>query len=297
MIKFNIKAANIEPISLFGLRLNTFSDRDVVALIADAIDRGHHYVLGNHNSHSLYLWNREPQLRDFHAIADYVLIDGMSLILLGRLAGLPLRREHRATSLDFMPLLLPEAAKEKWRIYYLGGRPGVAKRAAVKLLAQYPGICLRTHHGYFDAAKSSEENRRVLDDINAYAPDILLVGMGMPRQEIWILENRSELTANIISPCGAHIDYIAGEIPTAPRYLAAIYLEWLYRLIAEPRRLWRRYLIEPWFMAGLVAHLWTGKALLHSEEIQNDKARNLAHSQEVVRESMSSNGLNERGGD
>jgi N-acetylglucosaminyldiphosphoundecaprenol N-acetyl-beta-D-mannosaminyltransferase len=88
--------------------------------------------------------------------------------------------------------------------------------------------------------------------INAYAPHVLFVGMGMPRQEIWILDNQTSLNANAILPAGALMDYMAGEIPTPPRWLASLYLEWLYRLISEPARLWRRYLVEPWFVLGQV---------------------------------------------
>jgi N-acetylglucosaminyldiphosphoundecaprenol N-acetyl-beta-D-mannosaminyltransferase len=236
--------------------MNTLSDRDVAALIARTVCQGEHLVLGNHNGHSLYLCAREPHMRDFYAIADYVLIDGMSLILLGRMFGLRLKREHRATSLDFMPLLLPEVVKQGWRIYSLGSKPEVAERAAAELRTQYPGLLIRSHHGYFNPLRSSAENREVLNDITAYAPHILMVGMGMPRQEMWILDNREEITANVIAPNGAHMDYIAGEIPTAPRWLALIYMEWLYRLLCEPKRLWRRYLVEPLFVLKLLARGW-----------------------------------------
>jgi len=252
MMESGVKPADIGSLSLLGFKVNTLSDRGVVDLIRDAIAHHHQYVFGHHNSHSLYLSTRTPKMREFYAIAHYVLIDGMSLVLLGRMLGLRLKREHRATSLDFMPLLLPEALEGNWRIYYLGSRPGVAERGAIKLRAQFPGLQIRTHHGYFNLEKSSEENRQVLDDINAYAPHILLVGMGMPLQEKWILENREELAANVIAPCGAHMDYVAGEIPEAPRWLATVYLEWLYRLISEPRRLSFRYLIEPWFLVRLI---------------------------------------------
>jgi N-acetylglucosaminyldiphosphoundecaprenol N-acetyl-beta-D-mannosaminyltransferase len=236
--------------SLLGLRVNALSDQDVVRIIANAIDENKRCFLANHNAHSLYLWSREPSLRKCHAVAEYVLIDGMSLILLGRMLGLPLKRQHRATSLDFMPLLLPEAVENRWRIYYLGSRPGVAEKGAMDLCQKYSGLQIRARHGYFNIDKSSRENREVLDDIAAFSPHVLLVGMGMPRQEKWIVENREEIAANVISPCGAHMDYVAGEIPTAPRWLARMYLEWLYRLIAEPGRLWRRYLVEPLFIVA-----------------------------------------------
>jgi N-acetylglucosaminyldiphosphoundecaprenol N-acetyl-beta-D-mannosaminyltransferase len=93
----------------------------------------------------------------------------------------------------------------------------------------------------------------VIVDINAYAPHILMVGMGMPRQELWILENRHDLRVNVIMPSGAIMDYIAGALPTPPRWLGPLGLEWCYRLLAEPARLSRRYMLEPWFVLGKMA--------------------------------------------
>jgi|HubBroStandDraft_1064217.scaffolds.fasta_scaffold62805_1 N-acetylglucosaminyldiphosphoundecaprenol N-acetyl-beta-D-mannosaminyltransferase len=239
-----------KSISLFGFRVDTFSDKDVVDLASHAINAQKRYILGHHNFHSLYLCHREPRMLDFYSIADHILIDGMSLVLLGRLFSLPLSRRNRATSLDFMPLLLPEAVKHEWRIYYLGSQPGVAERGAARLRNEYPGLQIRTHQGYFAPDKSGIENRDVLADIKSYAPHILFVGMGMPRQELWVLENREDIEAAVTFVCGAYIDYIAGEISHTPRWLALFYLEWLYRLLSEPRRLSRRYLLEPWVVVS-----------------------------------------------
>ena len=94
----------------------------------------------------------------------------------------------------------------------------------------------------------------------------------MPRQEIWILENQKQIEANVIFPAGAFMDYMAGEIPTAPRWLAAIYLEWLYRLFSEPARLWRRYLVEPWFVFGQIAkyYLKGGRANIAMQDSRHE---------------------------
>ncbi|MEM7590395.1 MAG: WecB/TagA/CpsF family glycosyltransferase [Cyanobacteria bacterium P01_A01_bin.83] len=81
--------------------------------------------------------------------------------------------------------------------------------------------------------------------------NILMVGMGMPRQEKWILDNIEDIEANIILPSGACADYVADETPTPPRWMGQVGLEWLYRLVIDPKRLWRRYLVEPWFLAKL----------------------------------------------
>ena len=239
-------------VSLLDLQINKFSDSDVVRVVTDSIRTGKHFVIAHHNLHSLYLWYHEPQMRAFYALADFIHIDGMSLVLLGNLTGLRLKREHRAATLDFFPLLAPQAVRHGWRIFYLGSRPGVGEKAAARLRRLHPGLQIQTRSGYFNVAKTGNENQEVLAEINAYAPHILIVGMGMPRQEIWILENQMNVNANAILPVGGFMDYTAGEVPTAPRWLASLYLEWLYRLISEPRRLWRRYLVEPWFVLGQV---------------------------------------------
>jgi N-acetylglucosaminyldiphosphoundecaprenol N-acetyl-beta-D-mannosaminyltransferase len=112
------------------------------------------------------------------------------------------------------------------------------------------------HDGYFDSSLNAEENAAVLQEIALFRPNVLLVGMGMPRQEIWILENLACIRSNTVFCCGALIDYVAGELATPPRWLGQIGLEWLYRLIVEPSRLWRRYLLEPWTVFRVVAKEW-----------------------------------------
>jgi N-acetylglucosaminyldiphosphoundecaprenol N-acetyl-beta-D-mannosaminyltransferase len=187
-------------------------------------------------------------MREFNSSADCTHIDGLSLVLLGRLFGLPLRSDHRTTWLDLLPLLAEEATRRQWRIFYLGSRPGVAEKGARALRARYPGLLISARDGYFDTNRFSKDNQGVLAEIRRYAPDILLVGMGMPRQETWILQNREEIAAHAIFTSGALMDYVAGEVPAPPRWLGPLGLEWLYRLLSEPARLWRRYLVEPWLI-------------------------------------------------
>ncbi len=94
------------------------------------------------------------------------------------------------------------------------------------------------------------DDELVVEKINAFRPHVLMVGMGMPRQERWILHRFDELDANAILQSGACFDYVAGAIPTPPRWLGRFGLEWLYRLACEPVRLWRRYLVEPWLVGA-----------------------------------------------
>ena len=236
----------VSSVELLGIRLHAMTAHDLVGAAARSIGDRARCIIGHHNLHSLYLWCHDQKVRDYYSVADYIHIDGMSLVLLGRLFGLPLRAEHRTTYVDLLPLLAAEAARRQWRVFCLGSRPGVAEKAARTLRAQYPGLQIAARDGYFKTDQSGEENQAVLADIRGYAPDILMVGMGMPRQEMWIAENLMDIGAHAVFCCGAMMDYVAGEIPTPPRWFGPLGFEWLYRLFSEPARLWRRYLLEPW---------------------------------------------------
>ncbi|MGB7414744.1 MAG: WecB/TagA/CpsF family glycosyltransferase [Thermosynechococcaceae cyanobacterium] len=225
---------------------------DLNALILDAIASKTRSVIANHNLHSIYLYHRDRKMRSFYAEADVIHVDGMAIVLLGKLLGLPLRREHRVTYADWVYSIMAEAAQHHWRVFYLGAKPGVAEDGARLLRRQYPSLQIEVAHGYFDSRPQSDENQQIIDTINAYRPHILMVGMGMPRQEHWILENRDRLKTYVILPSGAAIDYVAGHVPTPPRWAGRWGLEWLFRLFSEPKRLWERYLIEPWFVLKLI---------------------------------------------
>jgi exopolysaccharide biosynthesis WecB/TagA/CpsF family protein len=242
----------IPPFDLLGIRVHAMTKSDLIMCVDRAVKSQAQYIIGNHNLHSIYTWIHDPQMRKFYASADYTHIDGMSLILLGRILGLPLERKHRTGYTDLLPSLVQEAANRGWRLYFLGSKPGVASKAAAQLRRQYPGFQIRTRHGHFNTDRSCGENSEVLAEINAYAPHVLLVGMGMPRQEVWVLENRDQISANAVFCCGALMDYVAGEIPTPPRWLGHLGLEWFCRLLNEPARLSRRYLVEPWSVLGLM---------------------------------------------
>jgi N-acetylglucosaminyldiphosphoundecaprenol N-acetyl-beta-D-mannosaminyltransferase len=127
----------------------------------------------------------------------------------------------------------------------------VAEQGAAILRDKFSDLQIATAHGYFDVHLDSQGSQNVLEAINAYQPNVLMVGMGMPRQEHWLVDNIRHLHANVVLNAGATMDYVVGVVPTPPRWSGRLGLEWLYRLAAEPKRLWRRYLIEPWFVLGL----------------------------------------------
>jgi N-acetylglucosaminyldiphosphoundecaprenol N-acetyl-beta-D-mannosaminyltransferase len=244
---------NVPSYNLLGVRVDALTEDGLSALIREAAAEGRRYLVANHNLHSLYLYHHDPVFRKLYDRADYIHVDGMPLVWAGRLLGYGLTRENRLTSVDWLPHVLGNCAEEGLRVFFLGSRPGVPEKAAARFLEVAPGLQIQTHHGYFDATPGSPENERILGEINGYRPHALMVGMGMPRQERWILENLDRLGANTVWNLGAFMDYAAGAVPTPPRWMARLGFEWLARLTAEPQRLWRRYLLEPPFAIGLLA--------------------------------------------
>lgn len=205
-------------------------------------------VIGNHNTHSLFLFSRSAGMRQFYNRCEMTFVDGMPLILLARMLGYPARRDHRFTSIDFIKPFFERCVKLNKRVFLLGSRPEVIPKAVEAFQKLVPGVDLVYRHGFFDAKKDSDENRQILNQINESGADVLLVGMGMPRQEVWIVENADSLKVQMIMSLGAFMDYFAGASKTPPRFLGRLGLEWAYRLYSEPRRLGYRYLVEPWFV-------------------------------------------------
>jgi N-acetylglucosaminyldiphosphoundecaprenol N-acetyl-beta-D-mannosaminyltransferase len=238
-------------VRLLGGDVDLITPRDVLRRVDRGVAAaGKPVLIANHNAHSLFLVRRSAALRAFFARADLIQIDSVPLILWGRLLGLPLKREMRSTYLDWRDDFWRLAEARRWRVFYLGGAPGVAEAAAARLGARYPKATIGVHNGYFDQAAASSENRQVLASIAAFAPHVLLVGMGMPLQEIWALENSAALGCGAILTVGAAFDYEAGVQTAAPRWTGRLGVEWLARLIGQPRRLAWRYLVEPWSLLG-----------------------------------------------
>jgi N-acetylglucosaminyldiphosphoundecaprenol N-acetyl-beta-D-mannosaminyltransferase len=236
---------------LLGVEVDAVTIEDLLALVTNSVDRRVQSIIAHHNLHSVYLYQRDPEMRRLYALAKAAHIDGMPLVSWGRLLGYPLRRDHRVTYVDWVRPLLSEAESGGWRVFYLGGRPGVAEKAAASLRRDFPRLQIQSHHGYFD--DTGDENEAVLATIGEFDPDVLMVGMGMPRQERWVVANVGKVNASVVLTSGACFDYVAGAVPTPPRWMGQAGLEWTYRLLSEPRRLWRRYLVEPWFLLGPAA--------------------------------------------
>jgi len=236
-----------ERVRVLGREMDLIRPEEVLHQVARRLDEGRQTIVANHNLHSLYLYPRDADLREFYRISDLIEVDSTPILMWARLTQGRGRPFHRCTYLDWRNAFWAMAAEKRWRVYYLGGAPGVADVAAEKLRHEWPGATIAVRDGYFDLNAGADAIRR---EINAFNPHILFVGMGMPRQEAFIGHNHSGLPACAIFTVGAAFDYEAGVQKAAPRWMGKAGLEWLFRLFADPRRLFRRYCVEPWSLVG-----------------------------------------------
>ena len=203
------------------------------------------------NAHVLNQSREHPELRDALATADLVYCDGYGVRLAAK--ALEVEIPHRMTGADWIWTLasLCEAAGQS--IYLLGSEPGVAAEACDRLARAHPSLHLAgAHHGYFELG--SDHDARVIEDINQRRPDIVLVGMGSPKQELWVQRNAHRIDTDVLWTVGALFDYVSGRVPRAPSLLADNGLEWIFRLAVEPQRMWRRYLLgNPVFVSRVAA--------------------------------------------
>lgn len=235
-----------ERVTLLGEAVDLVRPEEVLHLVETRVVERRKTLIANHNLNSLYLIRREPAMRRFYELADLIEVDSRPLIAFARLLGLRSRAFHRCTYLDWRDHFWSLADRHGWRVMYIGGEANTVGTAAERLNARYPGAAIQAHHGFFDVDPSSAASLDVLAEAKAFDPHILFVGMGMPRQELWIADNFQALPDSVIFSVGAAFDYEAGTQAAAPRWMGRVGLEWLFRLAHDPRRLWRRYLVESW---------------------------------------------------
>jgi N-acetylglucosaminyldiphosphoundecaprenol N-acetyl-beta-D-mannosaminyltransferase len=244
-----------QQLSLAGIRVDALTQRDLLELMRPALGGNTRLVL-YHNLHSLYLFETDEAFRRFYQRASSVYIDGLPLIWLGRALGLPLRSSHRVTFLDCFDAVLQRACANGCRIFYLGSNREVVAEALPLLRAKHPGLLIAGHHGYLATEAESDS---VISEINEFRTDVLFVGMGMPVQEAWLDLHMDELKAHVIFASGATLDYVTGHAYQPPRWAGNLGLYGLARMISDPKRLWRRYLLEPFLLAGcLLKRILTG---------------------------------------
>lgn len=190
-----------------------------------------------------------PQLLEAVQKADYVLPDGIGVIIASRILGRPLK--GRVGGFDVACALLPLLEKESLSLYLLGAKPGVAEIAAENIRQKYPALrIVGTHDGYF------KDEVEVIDQISALKPDMLYLGFGYPQEEIFMLRNREKIGTGVMMGLGGSIDIFAGVAKRAPGFFIKLNLEWFYRLLRQPSRFVRMLKLPKYIIRACAARLF-----------------------------------------
>jgi N-acetylglucosaminyldiphosphoundecaprenol N-acetyl-beta-D-mannosaminyltransferase len=234
-----------------GITVNAFTVPLLHQYIDEALSAGTRAKIYHANVHGMNLARDDRQYRDELMSANAIFCDGEGVRLAARLLGH--RLPQRVTYADWFWKLAAHCGERGWSLFFLGGRPGVAARAAERLRAHAPSVrIVGTQHGYW--AAEGRTDAEVVEEINASGAHILVVGLGMPLQESWLGRCWPNLSAGVGLTGGACFDFVSGDVPRCPAWMRRWGLEWLHRLWREPRRMFRRYVLgNPRFISRILA--------------------------------------------
>ena len=202
------------------------------------------------NPYSVMLCRRDPEMRTATAGAALTLPDGVGIVLAAKLLGYG--NGGRTAGPTLMLELCDWGRRHGYRHYFYGGKAGVAKALAARLRAAYPGLQVAGTYCPAFGPTTAAEDAAIVDRINAARPDVVWIGLGAPKQEKWMAAHYGRIKAAAMIGVGAAFDFHAGTAKWAPPWVRRLGLEWAYRLVCEPRRMWRRNLDSPLFLAGVL---------------------------------------------
>lgn len=241
----------IPRIDVLGVGISAITMNTAVHEITRWITNGpQHYVCVT-GVHGVMEAQRDPELLRIHNESGLTTPDGMPLVWASRWAGAA--HVDRVYGPDLMLELCALAAKQGWRSFFYGGKPGVPELLAEQLAARFSGLVVAGTDSPPFRELTPEEDAGIVERINAAGPDIVWVGLSTPKQERWMAAHTGRVLAPVLIGVGAAFDIHAGLLPQAPWWMQRSGTEWLYRLAREPRRLWRRYLSNnPRFLIAVV---------------------------------------------
>lgn len=199
-------------------------------------------IINTINAHSWVTADSDELFKEALQSSDILLPDGIGIVLAARfIQGIQL---NKVAGADLHKMILETANRTAGRCFYLGSSQYTLNRIKKRLQIEYPNIKIETYSPPYKPEFSEEDNQSMIQAINQFEPNILFVGMTAPKQEKWILKNKTQIKANVITGIGAVFDFYAGTKKRPARWMINCGLEWLGRLIQDPKRLWKRYLIN-----------------------------------------------------
>lgn len=219
---------------ILGVPIAALSLKEISSVVASLIEEGGKKTFFYVNVHGLNIVKRDSLYKKILQRATLVFADGIGLSLASRMLGRPL---ERTPTPNLISEVFAIAMRKKWSFYLLGGEKNVIEKAAENLRKRLSDLTIvGYHHGFFT------KNSEIVEKINKAKPDIVLVGMGTPRQEKWISQNENKIDARVFWAVGALFDILSGKRKRSPKWMQKLGFEWAFRILQEPRRLWKRYL-------------------------------------------------------
>jgi len=241
-----MKEIGRDRINILGVSLDYVDYNQACKMVERFLESFDRKVIVTPNAEIIMAARKNPDLMEVVNKADLCLPDGIGVVIASKILGRPLK--ERTTGFDFMIKILQMAAKKGLSVFLLGGKPGVAQKAAVEIMSRFPEVKIAgTHHGYFN----QEEECKIIDIINDAKADILLVAMGFPKQEKFIIDNQNKLSFRVAIGVGGSFDVLSGNVNRAPDFMQRAGLEWLYRLITQPWR-FKRMTVLPLFLIEVI---------------------------------------------
>lgn len=237
-------------IKILGVDVNKITLDEATNKIKEFLNEDETKVVYTPNTEIIMETRKDQELKSILNEGNLVVPDGIGLVYASRIKKKPL--PERVTGFDLSVKILEVANELGYSLYLLGGKEGVSEEAALKIKEKYPNIKIAgCHNGYFKGTHTGhikhEEENKIINEINASGADILFVGFGAPKQEKWIKENKDSLNCKVIIGNGGTIDVLAEKVKRAPEIYQKLGLEWLYRLIKEPKRI-KRQIVLPLFI-------------------------------------------------
>ena len=235
---------SLKRVNILGTRFHCLTRTEAVDRIAEHLQSCSKASVFTPNPEIVIEACNNPEFESILNNSELVLADGIGVVIGSRIIGHPL--PERVAGYDTLLALFNKIEQTDLKVFFLGSGPGVAEEAKEKILDRNPNLnIVGVHDGYF------KEDDQVIDYINSFEPDLLLVGLGAPKQEYWIHKNREKIKATVLYGCGGSLDGFSGRVPRSPDIYIKLNLEWFHRLITQPTRA-KRMLRLPLFLFKLM---------------------------------------------
>lgn len=233
----------MEKQKLLNTYVNNVNMEETLSAIENMVESGEKKYVVAINVDVVMKIEDDPYLKKITDDADMVLVDGKPLVWISKMHKKPVKAKISGS--DLVPLLCAEASQKGYSLFIIGGKEGIAEKAKLKLEQQHPKInIVGIYAPPFGFEKDEKELTKINDMISEKKPDLLITCFGCPKQEKWIYENYQKYDAKVSICAGATVDFLAGNVNRAPKWMSDHGLEWFYRFLQEPKRMFKRYFVD-----------------------------------------------------